>query len=128
MAMTAAMATANMTPTRPQTTVSLDLPRRRDGGAGGTSGSSKRSRAGVTVIDDPTEIFEGLGLPLSCSGTCASASALAASDTCPSQTARAPVDDPTETFEGLGLPLSCSDTCLAASALAASDTCLSQTA
>jgi hypothetical protein len=50
----------------------------------------------VTVIDDPTlddptEIFESLALPLSCSGTCAAASALAASDTCPSQTARAPM-------------------------------------
>src|SRR5262249_15162344 len=78
------------------------------------------------VIDDPTEIFADLALPLSWSRTCVAASALAAPDTCLSQTARAPIVDPTEIFADLGLPLSCSGTCVAASALAASDTCLSQ--
>ena len=65
---------ANMTPIRPPTIASLDLPRTGDGGAGKKSGLDKSLSSGLTVLVDPIAFFEGDALPLSCSGASVAAS------------------------------------------------------
>ena len=98
--MNAVRAIASMNPTRLPTIASLDLLRTGRFGAGKTSGLNERSSAGMTVIVDPIESFEGLVLGscrslnlrigIGCSGASVAASALAASDTWPGKKIRAP--------------------------------------